>query len=67
MRFVVIMMVARMADILCAAMLRKPLNAKDISGDFTDLKSSADDARFCTLLPDYCLISSGYNLPILTV
>jgi len=35
MRFVVIMMAARMTDILCAAMLLIPLNAKDISGGFT--------------------------------
>ena len=35
MRFVFIIMATRMADILCAAMLRSPLNAKDISGDFT--------------------------------
>jgi len=35
MRFVVVLMAARMTDILCAAILRSALNAKDTSGDFS--------------------------------
>jgi hypothetical protein len=61
------MTVARMTDILCVAILRRTLKVRDISGDFTGLIANADDTSVCTLLPEYCLVSLGYNLPILTV
>jgi len=35
MLFVVILMAARMTCILCSAVLRSPLNTKDISGDIS--------------------------------